>query len=620
MKILSLSVASFGKLSNVNLEFRDGINVISNANGFGKTTMANFIRAMLYGFTYSRAKGVTDASRFMTWGSTGKFGGSITVEHDGQTYRIERYFGATAKQQTLSVVNTKTNKEITLPREVGEYFLGLTAESYDRSAYYPQEAVELCSNDNFENRLANLVEDSSEDYDKVQKNIRDYRRNLQLERGQGGKIYELETEKRRLQRMIDDALVSERRSVAIDNRLGEIAREKEELTVLQAESKSKLDGLKKKLARTTLSDVEKSSLAKLNELEAKLSRMPQDIEKDKQRCDEIARNISQLRNDVKPRVYPNVPSLVVSAIIAVIGVILLCVLPKPTNYIVGIVAIVLGIAGVAVSFLIKGAKTLPSGERDGLVSEYYNIARKYFYTDDLDFNQAVKTFWKIYGDYQADKRELETLRSVTGRPSQDCDELERETEAEENRLERIREKYAELSREEGSLSQEKKSLVFDSITPREKLRETEEEQRKALRRYEIAGEVSELLAKAKDNLSSSYLPGLCGRCQELLRQITARDYEVAIDRDFNVKIRENGQTKSMSDFSRGTREITLLCFRVALSELLYNNELPFVIIDDAFVNFDEENFVRATDLLRRIAKRGQVIYFTCHKRMGNLLK
>lgn len=45
MKIISLNVQSFGKLKNVRLDFNDGVNVIQNANGFGKTTMASFIRA-----------------------------------------------------------------------------------------------------------------------------------------------------------------------------------------------------------------------------------------------------------------------------------------------------------------------------------------------------------------------------------------------------------------------------------------------------------------------------------------------------------------------------------------------------------------------------------------------
>ena len=103
MKIVSLHVVAFGKLKNVELNFNSGLNVIKQVNSFGKTTMAGFIRAMLYGFTYTRTKGVTDVSHFVPWGSTEKFGGSMVVEHDGTHYRIERFFGATARQETLTV-------------------------------------------------------------------------------------------------------------------------------------------------------------------------------------------------------------------------------------------------------------------------------------------------------------------------------------------------------------------------------------------------------------------------------------------------------------------------------------------------------------------------------------
>ena len=54
MKILHISVAAFGKAHGVELDFGTGVNVMQNANSFGKTTIANFIRAMLYGINYTR--------------------------------------------------------------------------------------------------------------------------------------------------------------------------------------------------------------------------------------------------------------------------------------------------------------------------------------------------------------------------------------------------------------------------------------------------------------------------------------------------------------------------------------------------------------------------------------
>lgn len=84
MKIISIHVQSFGKLDDFNLTLRDGVNVIQDVNGFGKTTLASFIRAMLYGFTYKMVGGVKDSARFAPWNGTGRFGGSMVVEHGGE--------------------------------------------------------------------------------------------------------------------------------------------------------------------------------------------------------------------------------------------------------------------------------------------------------------------------------------------------------------------------------------------------------------------------------------------------------------------------------------------------------------------------------------------------------
>lgn len=620
MKIVSLNVKAFGKLSNVSLNFKNGLNVIANVNGFGKTTMASFIRAMLYGFTYSRNKGLTDAAHYAPWGSDEKFGGSMTVEHNGETYRIERFFGKAARSEQLTVTNAKTNKQVDIPVSPGEYFLGLTAESYDRSAYFPQEAVELSTNDNFEAKLANLVENGDVDYDKTQKNLRDYRRTLKLEKGNGGQIYELAVKQRQYQQELFNAERAKARAAEIDERLNQIDLERKQANGEQSACKRELDAVNKRLGEQSLSQADQENLSKLSALEAKIARIPSEIEQDKLALDELNNAISNVKEDVKPRIYPNLPILIASVVLAIAGIVLCFVVPQPWNFVSGILLIVLGVIGAVVAFTRKGAKTLPAGEKDALISQYYRIASKYIYTQDLDYNGVIKEFWRFYGDYVGDKRELEALRGLIKRPSSDVDKLQEQKALLERKQEDVADKLTRLAGEEGRLSQERKALSFDSITPSERIEQIGQQIQRLERRYEVADTVSKLLAEAKERLSSSYLPRLCERCQTLLCEVTNGGYEVAIDRAFNVQLRENGQTKPISEFSRGIREITLLCFRVALSELLYDGNIPFVIVDDAFVNFDEDNFVRATDLLKSIARHGQVIYFTCHRRMGNLLK
>ena len=53
MKLLRLEIESFGKLQGFSLDLDQGLNVICESNGFGKTTLAMFIKAMLYGLPSS---------------------------------------------------------------------------------------------------------------------------------------------------------------------------------------------------------------------------------------------------------------------------------------------------------------------------------------------------------------------------------------------------------------------------------------------------------------------------------------------------------------------------------------------------------------------------------------
>ena len=49
MKLLSLHVDNFGKLHDFDRSFDGNLSCIEAENGYGKSTIAEFIRAMLYG-------------------------------------------------------------------------------------------------------------------------------------------------------------------------------------------------------------------------------------------------------------------------------------------------------------------------------------------------------------------------------------------------------------------------------------------------------------------------------------------------------------------------------------------------------------------------------------------
>lgn len=56
MKLLRCHVENFGILSDFDLTFTEGLNVLCRENGFGKSTLAAFLKAMFYGLPKTRAK------------------------------------------------------------------------------------------------------------------------------------------------------------------------------------------------------------------------------------------------------------------------------------------------------------------------------------------------------------------------------------------------------------------------------------------------------------------------------------------------------------------------------------------------------------------------------------
>ena len=50
MRLINCYIENFGGLSRYSLTLQPGITVVEEPNGFGKTTLAEFIRAMFYGF------------------------------------------------------------------------------------------------------------------------------------------------------------------------------------------------------------------------------------------------------------------------------------------------------------------------------------------------------------------------------------------------------------------------------------------------------------------------------------------------------------------------------------------------------------------------------------------
>ncbi len=97
MKLSGLEIERYGRWEHFSQEFHpSGLTVVHGPNEAGKTTLLKFIRGVLYGFP--------PEERSESWRRSKRAvqGGSLTVEHQGQTYQIERR-GAMGEPGQLSI-------------------------------------------------------------------------------------------------------------------------------------------------------------------------------------------------------------------------------------------------------------------------------------------------------------------------------------------------------------------------------------------------------------------------------------------------------------------------------------------------------------------------------------
>lgn len=164
MRIRQCRIENFGKISDAVFDFTDGANVICQENGWGKSTLASFIRIMFFGFENANRqdKLINERKRYLPW-QGGIYGGSITFEADGTEYIMRRVFGRKEKDDEFELREAATN----LPSDaytsnIGEELFQIDGASFRRTVFLSQQDCEAGSTDAIHAKLGNLVENTDD--------------------------------------------------------------------------------------------------------------------------------------------------------------------------------------------------------------------------------------------------------------------------------------------------------------------------------------------------------------------------------------------------------------------------------------------------------------------------
>ncbi len=164
MNLRKCYIENFGKLHEFTYEFQKGLNIINEANSWGKSTFATFIKAMFYGFDTSNKRAISENERkkYYPW-QGGKFGGNLEFEINGKIYEIERFFGTKDKDDIFKLYDKTTNSESSdFSENIGEEIFKIDRQAYERSTYIPGQAISVEINDSLSAKLSNIVENEND--------------------------------------------------------------------------------------------------------------------------------------------------------------------------------------------------------------------------------------------------------------------------------------------------------------------------------------------------------------------------------------------------------------------------------------------------------------------------
>ncbi len=162
MRLIECYIENFGKLKGQTVSFKSGLNTLVRENGWGKSTLVAFIKAMLYGMPGdgrgSRDIEKNDRKRYTPW-QGGAYGGTLTFSLNGKEYRIEREFGKNEKDDTFKLYDARLNKEsFDFTDEIGKELFEINEEGFMRTVLLSDKMLEKEIRDkSIHTKLSNLV-------------------------------------------------------------------------------------------------------------------------------------------------------------------------------------------------------------------------------------------------------------------------------------------------------------------------------------------------------------------------------------------------------------------------------------------------------------------------------
>ncbi len=668
MKLVKCYVSSFGNLQDFTYDFNEGLNTIKQDNGWGKTTLATFIKVMFYGLDGNGKKSLTENERkkYRPWNSTEMFGGYVQFIRGGVEYKLQRYFGKKESDDTITLTDVKTGKNFANTENLGKRIFEIDAEGFSLTTYFAQKDLESKSNTSLTEKFnKNAQIDDSASFDKALSSVTDKVKKYKYSGDRGfipdakRELFALNEQMEKVNRATNTIAVLKGEEKQLEGEVVSLRAQTEELTsqvsiVGKAEANTikrvrylklceEQNFVKEQLNSANEILKEKAIIKEqIEEKERKLFALESLIEQQKTLKNEISELEKQTGNakESKQSILPII-LIFMAVLLGAVGGAMLFILGVQS--VLAWAFILVALLSVLSIFIVKNkpnraqevsdpiinicaqkrVQFLANQEKiDQIKGEILQFLALFNLPENISAGEAVRLI------YRATEKRLDSEQKLA-KITAELNELEpfkAEFSLEGGAQISLNELNAKLRLLQTQYTTKSNELAYkrSTITSYENLASTytELEDKKAdilekIDRYEKELEtynlVAEYLKKADENLKVRYRQPLQDSLNKYVSIMTDGKYSVNIDVDLNVTVNEKGGDKETEFFSKGYQNLFEICKRFALIDILFTGEKPFIIIDDSFYNLDEKKLELALDLIKKLSKEYQIIYLVCHQ-------
>lgn len=249
-------------------------------------------------------------------------------------------------------------------------------------------------------------------------------------------------------------------------------------------------------------------------------------------------------------------------------------------------------------------------ESEGSIEEIFTLIQEALVRKE-GIEEEVKRRKSKIEAYEADNNISELLKELP-EGLRTIDEIQDDEEEINEELELDR---SNLDKQRGRVDEfeEERKQLLTKINEKEAMEET-------LKQYEYHYNLLQLtkdyLTRAKDGLSNKYTGPTMKAFSEYCNLFMDDTSVYRIDTDFAMTKMDEGLQRKIRELSAGQKDLTDLCLRMALVKAMYENEKPFIVMDDPFINLDDNNLNSGMELLNKLSEEYQIIYFTCNEARG----